>query len=456
MIAWLVLTAPAHAGGYYYSEAGIVALGRGGAWIAGADTQFAQYHNPAGLVRIDAPVVNIGLSEVQQRVEFDRLVADDPATPELESGFHPTATNQASPYEVPEAGFATPIGKNFAFAFGFTSPYAPSALFDDQGAQRYSVVDTEIYQFQVGPSLAVRPVPWLAFGASFQWQYLGIAETIKLTANGIDDPSGDIGVSISSRDVFTPGTNFGLLLEPTKPLTIGLSVQPPTTFHAKGSGTLDFTGNFLEVALAESVYVDDEVTLRIELPWVLRAGVAVRPVEDLEIEAAVVWQDWSSLGDLVVEEVDVALEPSGALPLPDVPRQFSLPAGLDDTTSYRLGAEYTISPIVEVRAGGFWEDASLPAQETSVALYDPSKWQIGAGTSIYATKRRLRIDGAFAWITFRSLETRDSTVTQVSALEGPVLVVGNGDYRSHGWIAAASASWYFRPIKKPPPDGNRR
>jgi hypothetical protein len=91
-----------------------------------------------------------------------------------------------------------------------------------------------------------------------------------------------------------------------------------------------------------------------------------------------------------------------------------------------------------------------------VSLYDPSKWQIGGGTSLYFLDQRLRFDGAFAWVVFRSLETRDSTVTQINALDGPVLVVGNGDYRSHGWIAGASASWYFRPVKKPRPDGMRQ
>jgi long-chain fatty acid transport protein len=457
MTSWLLLAQSALAGGYYYSDAGIVALGRGGAWIAGADTQFAQYHNPAGLVRIDAPVLNVGLSEVQQKVEFDRVLDDDPNTPETESGFHPTAANQASPYEVPEFGFATPIGDRFAFAFGFTSPYAPSSLFDEDGAQRYSVIDTEIYQFQVGPSLAWRPVEWFAIGASFQWQYLGIGETIKLTTSGIDDPAGDLKVGIQAADLFTPGANVGILLDPVPAVSIGLSLQPPTKFHAKGTGELDFTGNGLEVLLAEEVYTDDEVFLDIELPWVLRGGVAVRPVPDLEIEAAVVWQDWSALGDLRVEEVDVELRADNELiELPPVPREFQLPAGLDDTTAFRLGAEYRVAPELDVRIGGFWEDASLPAQDMSVALYDASKWQLGGGGSVYLLDQRLRFDAAFAWIQFASLATRDSTVTQINALDGPVLVVGNGDYRSHGWIAGASASWYFRQVKKPRPDGMRR
>ena len=56
----LLMSAPAQASGYYYSDSGIVATGRGGAWVAIADTRFAQRYNPAGLIRSDKPTFNIG------------------------------------------------------------------------------------------------------------------------------------------------------------------------------------------------------------------------------------------------------------------------------------------------------------------------------------------------------------------------------------------------------------
>src|SRR5690606_28273448 len=72
----LLASSPASAGGYYYSDSGIVATGRGGAWVAGANTQFAQWYNPAGLIRVERPTVNAGWSGVQQNVRFTRMRAD--------------------------------------------------------------------------------------------------------------------------------------------------------------------------------------------------------------------------------------------------------------------------------------------------------------------------------------------------------------------------------------------
>ncbi len=40
----------AHAGGFYMTDRGVRPVGRGGAFIAGADDQHAVWYNPAGLI----------------------------------------------------------------------------------------------------------------------------------------------------------------------------------------------------------------------------------------------------------------------------------------------------------------------------------------------------------------------------------------------------------------------
>ncbi|MEZ4239681.1 MAG: outer membrane protein transport protein [Myxococcota bacterium] len=449
MISLLWATVPAFAGGYFYSDSGIVATGRGGAWIAGADTQFAQYYNPAGLIRVRAPTLNVGWSGVQQNVRFRRL---DPDPAEGGPAFDREVHNHAAPFDVPELGFATPVLRDrLAVAFGFYSPFAPSSEYPEEGPQRYTIKDTEIYQFSIGPSAALKVHDTLTVGLGLQWQYLQIGETVDVTASGIDDPAGDIAVEARAADRFTPNANLGLLFEPRllggQPLSFGLALQPPTTFHARGSAALDFEGSGLAVVLDQTRYEDDDVALNIGLPWVVRAGVAVRPVPKLEIEGAVVWQDWSALEDIVVEDIDIEVQ-SAFIPEDQrrVDDRLSLPAGLHDTVSLRLGAELDVHEQVAVRAGGFWENAALGEDEVSVALVDTSKVQIGAGATVWPIAERLRFDVAFAWLFFRSLEIRDSTVKQIDAgvLDTTVpLVVGNGDLSSSGWVVGVAGSVQF-------------
>jgi long-chain fatty acid transport protein len=437
----MILAQSAFAGGYYYSDSGIIATGRGGAWVAGADAQFAQQYNPAGLIRVDAPTLNVGWSGVSQSISFTRQSAD--------GTFQDPVENGAPPFSIPEIGFATPLGEKFAFAFGFTSPYAPSSSYPQDGPQRYSIVDSGIYYFSIGPSLAWRPHPMFTVGAGVQYQYLELGQSVAITMTGADSPAGDISVSARAFQRFIVNANAGVLFEPHDAVSVGLSVQPGLKFNTRGTGTLDFTGNAFAGLLDQLVYTDEDVTLGGTLPWVVRTGVAVRPVPKLELEGAFVWQGWSSAKEIVIEGVDITVKTSSPL-IPEEQRQvadsFSLPAGLTDTFSYRLGGEWQAHERVALRVGGFYETGSVEPSGISVALYDPWKVQVGGGGSVWVIPDRLKLDAALAGQFFQSLEVRDSTVTQVDAGVFPDInpqVVGNGDYRSSGFIVGVAANVAF-------------
>lgn len=428
----LLLPLPAFAGGYYYPDSGIIAFGRGGAFVAGARGQNAQYYNPAGLVRTERPTLNVGVSGVQQNVTFER------------EGFEP-ADNEATPFVIPQFGFAMPIRDDMGFAFGFYSPFAPDYLYDEDGPQRYTIIDSVVWNISIGPSYAWAPIPEVAIGVGLQWQVLRVEERLKVTYRGDDDPSGDIAVDARTLDVFTPMANFGVIVEPIDEIAIGLSVQPPTKFKARGSGELDFSGSALASALDETVYTDDDIALNISLPLVLRGGIAVRPVDGLEIELASVFEQWSVLEDILVEDIDVTVSGDliGEQP---VAEELALPAGFRNVASLRLGAEFSPDPMYGFRLGGFYETGSLEASKVSVALYDTEKFQLGGGAS-FLFADHLGLDLSAAYLYFPNLTVTDSEVTQINVevINDDTAIVGNGDYRSNGWMVGGQLSWAFGP-----------
>jgi len=448
----LALGAPgsAHAGGYLYSASGIVATGRGGAWVAGADTQFAQRFNPAGLVRVEAPTVNVGWSGVQQNIEFRR------EKPFPETGFYKPAVNQAAPFSVPQFGFSMPIGDQFGFAFGFHSPFAPSSDYDPEGPQRYSVKDTSIIQFSLGPSLAWQPVEQFAIGVGVHYQLLHVEQSLDITYSGTDEPTGDIAIALGITDPVNVNFNVGILVEPIEQISIGASFEPPYAYKAKGQAEVNFKGNAIEdVGLATSKYVDESVLATIELPMIIRGGIAVRPVPKLEIETAVVWQQWSKNGDIPIEQVQFALdveEPSFlAIIIPEedrvIDQNFEIPQNFKDTVSYRLGAEYEIMDELDWRIGGFHETGALRPKHMDVSLVDPAKWQIGTGPTVWLMERKIRFDGAAAMLFFPDVDVTNSERIQTDAgvIDGVIpLTVGNGKYTSNGWIVGLQGSYLFR------------
>ena len=460
LILLMTLVSSAEGAGYYFSDSGIVATGRGGAWVAGADSQFAQHHNPAGLIHVDAPSINVGWSGVLQRNSFTPLIGDDPEE------FGPTIENQAGHFNVPQLGFATPINDKFAFAFGFVSPLAPDSDYPADGAQRYSIIDSSIYQFGFGPALAWRPLPAITFGVNMQWQFLQVGQQFMATLSGETDPAGDIGVDLFTVDVFTPYANFGVLIDPVPAVTIGIGIQPATVFRPKGRLSIDFTDNAFEDLIeapdcgAENIedcptqFTDDDINLMVRLPLILKTGVAVRPFPELEIEAAFVYQNWKTLTDLTVTDIDLNLNVA-VLGEQSVDNELGLAANFRDAYSLRLGGEWDISDKFAVRAGGFYESAAVKPTLVSIASMDTPKVQLATGASVSLFERRLTVDTAFAYVFYNPLSMRDSEVRQVNAgvadpelplpgLSNDSAVIANGDFDSFGWIVGTQLTWAFR------------
>jgi long-chain fatty acid transport protein len=442
----LILAAPnAFGGGYYFGDSGSEAVSRGGAWVAGADTQFAQLYNPAGLIRIEGPTVNAGISAVYQGIHFERLDrAGNPMDP---------VSNEAGAFPIPELGFAMPIGSQFAFAFGFYSPFAPDVTYDPNGAQRYLLIDSSIFTFSFGPSMAWQPIPQFTLGLGVSWNVFHAGERLKVSttlipnADGTDRPEDDVLVDLNVWDQFTPSFNLGVLIEPVKEVSIGVSFLPATSYKGTGSASLDFTGHGLEAQVNEVVIEDDNVSLSVKLPMILRYGVAVRPWEHTEFELGGDYEQWSLIEEVWVRDIDVEVGLGGAT-LP-VPEEIALPAGFRDSYSVRFGAETHFFKPMSLRAGVSYERSALTTQRVSASLVDTDKVMIGAGAGVNLVKNRLQIDLTGAWMIYEKLEIRDSMVTNINVIDdGLAYVVGNGDLRSHGWVLGGQVSYRFGETRK--------
>lgn len=433
MIFW---TGVAEAGGFFYPDSGIVAGGRGCAWVVGAEGQFAQYYNPAGLVNTKQPEINIGLSGIKQDVTFTRLKDDG-------TSYDPIR-NEGKLFLIPEIGFAGSYKDKFGYAFGFTSGFAADYVYPSDGPQRYTIIDNVVQNFQIGPSFAYRPKKQITFGIGLQWQVLRVDEYLVVTTSGEDDPRGDVAVGAFVWDKFQPGLNVGILVDPAPWISFGASAQPKLHFTGKGHGYLDFTGHGTESVLDQTVWTDDDITLEIELPWFVRAGVLVRPDPKLEIEADFVWEGWKALEAIKVSDIDVRVTGANGFIDEQVAPNLDLPAGFNNSWSVRLGGEYDATDRLAVRAGGFYESSSLSLQEVSVSLVDGPKAQISAGATVRFPKQHLAFDVHASRVFYADLDPRDSHVTQVNVYDpGNEAVVGNGHIDSSGYAFGGAVRVLF-------------
>jgi long-subunit fatty acid transport protein len=373
-------------------------------------------------------------------MSFDRQMDD--------GSFADTVTNEGGMFVVPQFGIGGPlIEDKLHFAVGLYTGYSPSFSYQEDGPQRYTLRDSLIWQAFAGPSVSYSPIPQLSIGVGLQWQFLRVEQELTVSTIGGDDRSSDVNVAVKQADPFAPSANFGVLVRPVDELSIGLTVQLPSSFDANGSMTADFRGSAIEDLLLETQLQDDNVRLGLDMPLILKAGVAVHPSDKAVVELAMVYEQWSSLTELALSDIDLEVEfANPSFPPPEVDSTLSLPAGLRDVVSLRLGGSVDIIDELTFRAGGFYETGSQRDDQLHVGLYDPAKFQLSGGTSVHLLDDRLHVDFSVAHVFFGNRDVRDSTVKQVVLQEGDNFepsVVGNGDYRSNGLVLAGGLSWSF-------------
>jgi long-chain fatty acid transport protein len=88
------------------------------------------------------------------------------------------------------------------------------------------------------------------------------------------------------------------------------------------------------------------------------------------VSAQVDWTDWSSWDRLRID-----------FPGREVLNQ-SLPLDWSDNMSLRLGGEYTASPSLVVRAGGYYDTSSVPDLTIERIYLDDDKFGVSASASI--------------------------------------------------------------------------
>ncbi|MEL6341974.1 MAG: outer membrane protein transport protein [Myxococcota bacterium] len=476
MLSLLLLSQAAEAAGYYYLDMGTRGSARAGAFVASADDISAQYYNPAALIRLNDPQIYVNVSGVSQTGQFQRIDYDDNGNV---SETFDQVENQDSAFAIPAVGFASRFGlPNTVFAFGLYTPFAPSSLYPQDGPQRYSLIDSLIWQVYTGPSVSHRFNDWLSVGVGLNWTLFRAEQELTISTC---DPSADsevceenpeqydVDVAVTMWDLARFSWNAGVLIEPVEWLAIGASVIPPVNVNGGGSMSADFgEAHYLVETvpiLTDSTFTDDDIRVQLTVPWVFRLGAAVYPTDALEIELTGVYQTWSVTEQIVVTDVDLALGLDEenffvqTLELEEIVIEddIELLAGFRDAWSLRLGGEYTIRDGLQARGGVAYETSAIPTASLSVSQIDAPKIIYGLGAT-YVYNDRIGVDVGFSQTFLQQQDITTSDARQIAIPlfpldisndfenldieEGPV--VGNGRYTSMNMYLSAGLTYYFK------------
>lgn len=458
------LSSTADASAFYFPDTGTKGMARSGAFTAGADDLSAQLYNPAALIHLDRPQVYFNFSAFSQQVAFTRKdYADDGSVAET----YAQVKNTADPMLIPALGVGHHFGlPNTYFALGLWTPVAPSLSYDRWGGQHYTLQDSLTWQVWGGPSVAHRFFGWLTLGGGVHWTMVRAEQSLSLMVcvdedmwNGEIDPciddtpeQNDLWSEVRAWDKASLTGNLGILAEPVPWLSIGATVLPPLDVKARGDLEVQLESDhwLLEgdgvqpnlSALEDGYALDEDVLVTLAMPWVIRTGVAVRPVPELELEADFVWQGWSRTTEIRVTDVDLVLKDNveNSMLTEDqvITDDVVLPAGYADAWSIRFAADYDANDWLSVRGGGFYEKSGIPPEVMTVALVDNDKVGFSLGGSALV-KDQLQVDLGFIMGLLGTQEVTTSTVPRFevpvdlsATLSGEPLLIQNGEVVGNG------------------------
>jgi long-chain fatty acid transport protein len=454
----------AKAAGLYVSDRGVRPLGRGGAFVAGADDLGAIWYNPAGIVDAPSSLLLDG-SYVDYHDTYTRQgMAPSANGAEFVTNF-PTVKGTTPFLPIPTIVGSYRFGadKQYAAALGIYAPDAallsyPTTIGDGVPApQRYSLLSLSGSILAViGGWFAYKPTPSIRLGVGVQMLTGYFKTTIDLGACPPDnlvcapeDPSYAALTQLNAGPIFAPSANAGATWVPDHMVRIGVSGQAPFVIDAPTT---------VNVRLPSAVEFDSasqhgtSAHLHLELPPILRAGVELRPLDndDLRIELAYVREFWSVEKSLDITPDDIQLLNITGFPSPFNINPISIPRGMKDSNSVHLGAEYTpdiAKKKLVARAGVSYETSSIPAAYVSPLTIDGNKVALSIGGSIVVNEH-LRLDGVLSHTIQGDvhLAGQDARVPISNPVNGnPVRedYVNGGTYHVNLWIIGGGLEYRF-------------
>jgi len=463
--ALLHVSSSAGAAGLYFPDRGVRPLGRGGAFVAGADDLGAIAYNIAGIydagaqVMLDASWVNF--NSEYQRQSIVRQV--DPNTGEEVGQYVQTfpTVNGTTPFlPIPTLAVSFQVHPQWVLTLGAWAPYAglptyPDSVNGKPPPQRYSLISLN------GSALA-----FVGAGAAFapnkEWRFglaAGVlAGTFQSTVAfsgcvperffcATEDPEWDVAAELKAVPIVAPTGQLGAIWIPSPMVRAGLSFQLPVFVRAGATirTRLPSTPVF-EKATQEGTAAD----IAFDLPWNLRAGVELRPRDDLRIEVGGGYEQWSMHDKIRVTPKGVALKNIAAFPETYYIPPIDLPRNFQDTFSVRAGGEFSF-PLLgqtwDVRAGVSYESSAVPVDYLHVLTMDSDKVSASLGLSLHVGK--VRFDAVYAHIFLfdRRVDPEAAQIAQVSPVvanppENPNYVNG-GNYTSRADIVGLGITYQY-------------
>lgn len=459
--------AHANAGGLFLTDRGVRQLGRGGAFVAGADDAGAIWYNPAGLADAGSSVL-VDFSWLNYSAEYTRRtqVVDAGGTVRTVEFPQVKGTSPFLPIPTIAGSYAFGKKKELTLGLGVMAPYTAIASYpltvDGQPASsRYSLVSLEGSALVIaGGYVAYKPIEQLRVGLGVQALVGNFASSVVFSSSPPDrligapeDPAYDAFSQLKVGPIVAPSGNLGMIAAPSEHIRLGVSGQLPFWINAPAT---------IQVRLPTAAPFDratqqgEDARVRMTLPAIARLGAEYRTdigeKSRIRIELAYVREFWSMFEAIDVRPENIKLYNITGFPSPFGVAPITLPKNFQDSNSFRLGTEYSLKNLIkdywiDLRAGVSFETSGVPKEWVSPQVYDANKVIASLGGGIHIGDHwRMDALASLALLSGTNVDPAEAKVPRVNPVQGnPVATesVNGGLYSARALILGVGVNYKF-------------
>lgn len=293
---------------------------------------------------------------------------------------------------------------------GFHTPFGSRIVWPDGSPTLDEVREQSLRTYFITPSIGVdlsKQVPGLRLGAGLDL----VPATTELKQ---DIYFGDVAGSVHlGGNAFGIGGRVGVTYNPAfaPRLSFGAYWRSQVQLDFEGEGDFDIAEPF-----RGQLPPDGDIKTSITLPQAIGVGMAVRPSDNLEVEANALWVGWSSVDELVISL------PGGA--------ETVSPRAYEDRVTLSVGGEWHPNQKLALRAGYIYDPTPIPSTTLTASLPDINRHVLTGGFGYGFGK--MAVDLGLLWVMPGDKDTSDEVgMPNYKGQFGVTALVGNVSLRGH-------------------------
>ncbi len=306
------------------------------------------------------------------------------------------------------------INDDLAVGVVFNTPYGSSMNWGDNWVGMHEVQNISLSAYNFQPTVSYKLFDdKLSVGAGLMISWGSFELSKSMVDQATTAAYGTCNATLSGDAAVAYGVNVGLMYDISDKWSIGASYRSEMKMAVnEGKTSLDFDSDLVKASFLDMERYD--FTAELPMPSTFSVGATCYPTENWTISAEVQMVGWSTY-----ESLEFAWSEEAEFAWSDEPKSTAQ-KDYENTTIYRLGAQYDASDLLTARVGIYYDQS--PVQDEYFTPETPSMDKLGytCGVSLRPCSN-LSVDLAYAYLVPASYDRTSS----YSGLPGTYRAVAN-------------------------------